>query len=86
MAATSQHQVLVHETRVVKVLPRGRVIVDARNLRRVMDRVTGEVHMELLEQSYAAIAAETMNDIAANDHVIVVPYKAAKPSKRPAAR
>jgi hypothetical protein len=86
MAATSRSEVSVHETPVLKVLPRGRVVVDARHLRRVIDRVTGEVHMELLEQSCAEIAAMTMNECMRNDHAIVVPYQAAKSRKRPAAR
>jgi hypothetical protein len=86
MAATSQHEVSVHETPVVKVLPRGRVIIDARHLRRVIDRVTGEIHMELLEQSCAEFAAETMNECMGNDHAIVVPYLAPKSRKRVAAQ
>jgi hypothetical protein len=86
MAATSPYQLSVHETRVVKVLPRGRVIIDARELRRVIDRKTGEVLVELLEQCYAETYAETVNEIANNDHAIVVPYQAPKSRKRPAAR
>jgi hypothetical protein len=82
----SEYQPSVHETRVVKVLPRGRVIIDARNLRRVIDRKTGEVLVELLEQCYAETFAETMNEIANNDHAIVVPYQAPKSRKRLAVR
>lgn len=85
MAATTQPD-CVHDTRVVKVLPRGRVIIDARHLRRVMNRVTGEVYMELIDQPCAEIAAETMNECMRNDHTIVVPYQAPKSRKRLAAR
>jgi hypothetical protein len=71
---------------VVKVLPRGRVIIDARELRRVVDRKTGEVLAELLPQNLAELSAETYNECMRSDHAIVVPYKAAKPSRRRAVR
>jgi hypothetical protein len=48
----------------------------------MMDRKTGEVFAELLEQRCAEVFADTMNEIAANDHVNVVPYASAKPRKR----
>jgi hypothetical protein len=71
---------------VVKVLPRGRVIIDARQLRRVIDTKTGEALMELMPQDHAELAAETFNYCTRSKRAIVVPYKAAKPSRRRAFR
>jgi hypothetical protein len=82
MAATSKG--CTNGPRVLKVLTRGRVIIDARDLRRVMDRKTGEVFAECEPQRDAEVYAETMNEIAGNDHVIVVPYAAPKSCKRAA--
>jgi hypothetical protein len=69
---------------VVKVLPRGRVIIDARQLRRVVIRGTHEVLSELMTQKGAEIYAQAFNDCGGD--AIVVPYLTAKPSRRRAVR
>ncbi|HET6408756.1 MAG TPA: hypothetical protein VFG14_12800 [Chthoniobacteraceae bacterium] len=66
---------------VVKVLPRGRVIVDASDLRRVVIRGTREVLADLLPQKLAEIVAQTFRETGGGD-AIVVPYLASKRSRR----
>jgi hypothetical protein len=73
------------EPRVLKVLPRGRVVVDATNFRRVIIRGTGEVLADLLTQRDAEVYAETFTGSGGGD-AIVVPYEAAKSNRRLAVR
>jgi hypothetical protein len=85
MAATSLVRSAADGPRVLKVLSRGRVVVDASDLRRVIIRGTGEVLEELLPQRLAELFAQTFRETGGGD-AIVVPYKTAKASKRLAVR
>lgn len=83
-AVSSKGSQSADEPRVLKVLPRGRVVVDASNFRRVIIRGTGEVLADLLTQRDAEVYTQTFNDCGGD--AIVVPYKTAKASKRLAVR
>jgi hypothetical protein len=71
--------------RIVAVLSRHRVILDATDLRRVVLRGTREVLADLLTERDAELFAQTFRETGGGD-AIVVRYLASKASRRRAVR